>query len=708
MNSKAYINLDGAMRIIKKSNNPLSPIFEAVTNSLESIFYRKESDDSFEAFVNVKFIYKTKLDESKELDCVIVEDNGSGFYSDSYNRFVEFFDKSKGFGNRGSGRLQYFHRFGLVKISSFFYENEEFKHRYIECYKDSFISKEILEVSKEQKYFTSVELCLPILTDPDRSVLVESKFKNVFESFIHHFLLRIYLESKEGLGAPSITLSFVEDGQEINKKEINSQSLPEPIKEGVIDIPYCSVVAPGSGKTRVRFEEIEGENERLNWACFEFSDADLDFNKIYLCSKDIPVKSIGNHLFNKKDTFDGKRYISVFYGDLFNKPENVTDSVDEFTFPSKKEIRYQAEGLFFDFSTPLIIEDLLLDRVSEKLNSIYDFISDIIESSQANVQGIAKAHGIPFNLISKSGIRVSDSEKTITSKLYACQAKELAEVGYKAKRIYDGLVSMNPTSDTYQHDIKEKAKELSKLVDDQNKEELSKYVIRREMVVNILKKILDEDLDYQKQPVQGRKNKDKEGLIHDLVFKRKSKSTNSVNDLWILSEEFVHFEGCSDIQIDKISDVNGEALLRPVPHEIVVELGFKKTGRPDIYLNPGEEKCLIVEFKEPDTDLSDYLNQMTKYCILIANYGVKKVTSFYCYLIGENISPYATLDWDYKKTVNGDWIRPNVTIPTMDENRHAIANAQVEIIKLSSIAERAHRRNLSFAEKLGVTDLLKE
>ena len=97
---------------------------------------------------------------------------------------------------------------------------------------------------------------------------------------------------------------------------------------------------------------------------------------------------------------------------------------------------------------------------------------------------------------------------------------------------------------------------------------------------------------------------------------------------------------------------------------------------------------------------------MTKYCNLIANYGAKKVSSFYCYLIGENINPITDLDGDYRETVNGDWIRPNISVVSMDANRNQIANAQIEIIKLSSIRDRAHRRNLSFAEKLGIPDLL--
>jgi hypothetical protein len=104
--------------------------------------------------------------------------------------------------------------------------------------------------------------------------------------------------------------------------------------------------------------------------------------------------------------------------------------------------------------------------------------------------------------------------------------------------------------------------------------------------------------------------------------------------------------------------------------------------------------------------LSDHLNQLTKYCTLIANFGAKKISSFHCYLIGENINPVTDLDGDYKETVNGDWVRPNISIVSTDANRNILANAQIEVIKLSSIHARAHRRNQSFAEKLGIPELL--
>ncbi len=195
-------------------------------------------------------------------------------------------------------------------------------------------------------------------------------------------------------------------------------------------------------------------------------------------------------------------------------------------------------------------------------------------------------------------------------------------------------------------------------------------------------------------------------MVHDLIFKRRSKNSNPLNDLWILSEDYVHFEGCSEMALNKITDSSGVNLLHNISDEELEKFGVKTDRRPDIFLFASEEKCVLIELKEPKVDLSDYLNQMTKYCSVIANYSNKRIKNFYCYLIGENINPN-DLDGEYKETFLGDWSRPHIPIVSF-EGRKDIASAKIEIVKLSSIYQRAYNRNHSFASRLGLRDALSE
>jgi hypothetical protein len=225
------------------------------------------------------------------------------------------------------------------------------------------------------------------------------------------------------------------------------------------------------------------------------------------------------------------------------------------------------------------------------------------------------------------------------------------------------------------------------------------------MVASVLKKILAKELEYQNQLTDKGKRKDKEGLIHDLILKRKSTDTSVLNDLWILNEEFLHFDGCSDLPLKQIKMLDGKNLLREITDEEIRDIGIKSGKRPDIFLFPDEGKCVLIEFKEPDEDLSDHLQQLPKYCMLIANYSLQKFDKFYCYLIGENINPRIDLN-EYDETVTGDWVRSNIPIRSV-KTRESLAILQLEVIKLSSLYDRAHRRNKSFAEKLGLPTLLK-
>jgi hypothetical protein len=249
----------------------------------------------------------------------------------------------------------------------------------------------------------------------------------------------------------------------------------------------------------------------------------------------------------------------------------------------------------------------------------------------------------------------------------------------------------------------ERSSELLSRIPQQNKEELSRYVIRREMVARILRLIINQALDYQKQARSPGMRRNREGLIHDLIIRRKSDSTTELNDLWVLNEEFVHYEGCSDMPLDQIKLRDGRQLLRDISAAEIEKAKLSPDRRPDIFLFPEEGKCVLIELKAPNTDLSDHLQQMTKYCNLIANYAAVPVNRFYCYLIGEKLAEI-DLPAAYEPTVNDDWVQQEQPIRSVHpkDGRAIIGHIYSEVILLSSVAARAERRNRSFAERLGV------
>jgi hypothetical protein len=511
---------------------------------------------------------------------------------------------------------------------------------------------------------------------------------------------------KPGRSSPIVTVVFYRNNTEIARQILTPKEMPSPQSTGSIKVPYMKAHITKSEE--IEWVEVDGKFETINWAHFTIPEEELTKNKICLCSKDIPIHDLPmRHMqLRKNESINGNRLLTAFYGAVLDKPENVSHTVDSFKFPDKKETEKKFNDMFIDKNAEYLFFDTIKDRVNTEIATIYKDITDLHKNKEIDIENIAKAHGIPSNIAAKAKINLTDDEKTITEKIYKEQASRLAETGYEVKKLYESLKELNPASPDYQAEIESKTIKLSSLVDQQNKEELSRYVIRREMVTAVLKKIIDGELDYQVNDLPKGKNKDREGIIHDLIIKRKSNDTETLNDLWILDEEFVHFDGCSDVPIDCITLHDNSKLLREISQEEIQQLGIKTDKRPDIFLFPGEGRCVLIELKQPETDLSDHLQQLPKYCQLIANYSTIKIERFYCYLIGERINPLLDLN-DYEETVMGDWIRQNIQIRSVDSaNRTTIATAQIEVIKLSSIHARAHRRNQSFADKLGLPDLL--
>jgi hypothetical protein len=156
-------------------------------------------------------------------------------------------------------------------------------------------------------------------------------------------------------------------------------------------------------------------------------------------------------------------------------------------------------------------------------------------------------------------------------------------------------------------------------------------------------------------------------------------------------------------------EINGEKLLRPdvdideALKSVGIETGSSLGWRPDIFLYPEEGKCVLIEFKAPDAELSKHCDQIQKYAKIIANYSTRNFMQFYGFLIGEKITQQAVPD-RYRKVPYGNyWFYPDEPI---NDIRTGLRIAQIyqEIISLSEIARRAEIRNRSFAQKLGITE----
>jgi hypothetical protein len=236
-------------------------------------------------------------------------------------------------------------------------------------------------------------------------------------------------------------------------------------------------------------------------------------------------------------------------------------------------------------------------------------------------------------------------------------------------------------------------------------------VARRKLVLELFKKIIDKELKIQ----QTYKRSIDEKLLHNLIFQQSSNNPE-ISDLWLISEEFIYFKGTSEGQLGRVLLDNDTIIKDSLSEEEegyrLKQEGDAKQKRPDILLFPKEGKCIIIEFKSLDTNVSEHLNQINRYASLINNLSKDNYnfTTYYGYLIGENIDvdDIQDNDSDFISAHQLDFIfRPYKRIVgKFGKNNGSL---YTEVIKYSTLLKRAQMRNKIFIDKLcGTNDKLCE
>ncbi len=708
--ASARLSLQGMLDFVPKSPRPLAAISEAIANSLESIAERQKSSDWKGAGeVKVSLHYAGLDEKTRDLQFVEIADNGVGFDQANFERFLTFFDRSKGYNNRGSGRAQYLHLANRIDVTSQFQQGQQVVERQFVCTPSNFEPKNELKQVEHPEIGSKVVLRELKLDKEAREYFGALTADELQDALRSHFLLWLHLARvARPTSAPIIELEIVRNGEIESTRKLDPATLPTP-RTGKIAVPYYKL---RDAATDVVDWQRQDRSETLEWAHFKLKETELSKNGVLLCSKGVAVERVPFDALKTNEAIDGHRFLTAFYGEALNRGENVSHAVDRFTLPRRSEVESvirENGALFLDPTQDLLFLDDIEEAVQDALPDIYKELLARRETKERDVEAIARAHGIESDIVKETKISLSDTETQITEKLFKQQAQALAQQSLKIKKVFEQLQKLDPTADDYQEQLLSRTDELLGLIPQQNKQELSRYVIRRQMVAKILGMILDRSLDAAKPGRKGEaKRQDKEGLVHDLLIKRKATTKQGPNDLWVLNEEFLHFEGFSDVPFENIRDAEGNKILREISDEDLAAYGLKNKAlrRPDIFLFAEEEQCILVELKAPDVDLSDHLNQLEKYCNLIANFSTKPLKRFHCYLIGEVVSPIDIAS-RYRQDMNGDWInRTDSKVMRFEKGRQEeeLGEAHFEIIKLSSLHKRALRRNKSFADRLGIGD----
>jgi hypothetical protein len=685
-------------RDITKSGKPLQPIFEAFTNAIEAIKDAQKVHLQNQGEITIKInSTESTITDQFIFSSLSITDNGIGFNDEQFNRFNSYRNISKGYKNLGSGRIQYVHYFDSTIIKSVFEQNNNFYEReFVISKKEPFIKNNAIVKHIFCKESTNKKSGTTILFNAlleNIAVYNELNEKNLKEKLIErYFQYLCYNRNK----LPKIKIEFYVQSKLIGKETISKLDIPNTDKTDLVKINYFKKSSNGD-------LELTNKKEDFVIDAFMIPKNTLKQNELKLVSKGEVVEESYLSLENlsKNDNIKGNKY-------LFLVSSNYIDSNDShirgiLNIPNRESY---AKNLFSN-NEVIFLEDIQ-ENVNNKIKELYPEIEKVKQKHQDEFQKLKEMFLLDETIIGENKITINDSESKILEKFYEAEAKKTATLDATIKEKMDNLNSLNTNSPDYSEMLNNQVKELLKKIPLQNKSSLSHYVARRKLVLELFQKILDKEIENLKNG--GRIDED---IMHNLIFQQSSSGSEN-SDLWLIAEEFIYFKGFSENKLKNI-ELNGKKIFKDKFTEeeerYLKSLGEDRlTKRPDVLLFPEEGKCIIIEFKAPDVNVSEHLSQIDFYANLIRNYTVDEfqITSFYGYLIGESIE-----DRDVRGRVSrfehsyhlGYWFRPSEKVIGYDDREGKDGNLYTEVIKFSTLLQRAKLRNKIFITKLGLSKI---
>lgn len=686
---------------VKKSSNPLQPFFEAITNSLESIW---KSGLGNKGSIQANFYLNKGTDSRLFFEKLEILDNGIGFNEEEFARFCEIGDDSKGFNNKGTGRIQFGHFFDKTKFKSTYKGGDgKFNYReFVFSKSDTFLKNHSIiqhirsENDVDDIVVPSTKIIFETLTDKKDGSFYCITPSEIIIQLLKHYLLVFCNHKKE---IPEIAINQYIQGELADSKMLDKNEVPDNVKKIPFELHYKKLSDDGK-------EVIASNNkEEFILNAFKISSKLLDLNTLSITNKGeisefesgrLKIKCIST-----KDTIDDSRYLFLLSSEYFNKRESDVRGV--FNIPTLSKFKTEPDVFY---SEEIFLDDIELN-VNREIESNFPEILEKNREHLERVEILKSMFLLNDEFFSPSNISMNDSESDILEKYYIAESKAVAKQDASIKEIYDSIIDLDPSSSSYSEELNVEIDKFVKTVPLQNRKALTHYVARRKLVLDLFDRILNSKLKVQSAETR----KKNEELIHNLIFKQGSINPET-SDLWLLNEDFVLFEGNSEKKLEDIK-YKGETIFKADSELSKEELEFKNSlgenryaKRPDIILFPQESKCIIVELKDPDKNPSDYIPQIQNYASLIRNFSKDKFEfdTFYGYLLGENMN-YLDLKSKhphFKNAYHFDYyFSPHTPVPAFFGKRKDIEGSiYMEAIKYSTLLDKASQRNKVFIDKL--------
>ena len=680
---------------VKKHSSYLQPIFEAISNSLEAT---SGKDDIITIRINKA---KTLNQEQYSFLSIDIIDTGIGFNDDNFGRLRRLYDESKGQNNFGTGRVQYLHFFNNTDIYSVFEEEGLKCKRRIVLSKNFYATQKSVIWSSEKEVVdidtpigTMVSFYYP-LSDEDKEKYNELTTTELRDRILIHYLSRFCL-NRDNLQQIKLEYYINSICDKDSVQVITGKDIPQPDYTDSVQVNYSKISVDGNTIIKTP------NTEEFIINSYSLPCSIQKRNEVKLTSKNETVEVSGIDFSIIKDSPKINNSYLLFLISSSYLTQQDSDLRGQLAIYSKKDF-LKKRNLFS--GEEQILTDDIEEKVTSSITTHYKSISKVKESFESQIDELAEMFSLDRRILNEVGYKAGDSDQSILKKVYEYNADISAKHDAGIKSVMDSLKELTPSSKDFKKKLNEKVKKVTELVPQINRTELVRYISKRKVILDLMQKTLDKQLDCQQKNSKGKKI-NHESFLHNILFSQHSDDPLDSN-LWMINDDFIHYKGISESELRNIKVENElffrEDLTKEELEELTAYNRDKLGNRPDILLFPKEHKCIIIELKSMDADVSKFVSQVSQYAGLIRQYAKDRfeITTFYAYLIGESftLNEVKRANPFFKKAYYFDYLFcPNYPVDGGENRRDG--EMYIEVIKYSTLLERAVFRNKIFTNKI--------
>ncbi|WP_373150838.1 hypothetical protein [Bacteroides thetaiotaomicron] len=628
-------------------------------------------------------------------------DTGIGFNDDNFGRLRRLYDESKGQNNFGTGRVQYLHFFNNTDIYSVF-EEEGLKYkRRIVLSKNFYATQKSVIWSSEKEVVdidtpigTMVSFYYP-LSDEDKEKYNELTTTELRDRILIHYLSRFCL-NRDNLQQIKLEYYINSICDKDSVQVITGKDIPQPDYTDSVQVNYSKISVDGNTIIKTP------NTEEFIINSYSLPCSIQKRNEVKLTSKNETVEVSGIDFSIIKDSPKINNSYLLFLISSSYLTQQDSDLRGQLAIYSKKDF-LKKRNLFS--GEEQILTDDIEEKVTSSITTHYKSISKVKESFESQIDELAEMFSLDRRILNEVGYKAGDSDQSILKKVYEYNADISAKHDAGIKSVMDSLKELTPSSKDFKKKLNEKVKKVTELVPQINRTELVRYISKRKVILDLMQKTLDKQLDCQQKNSKGKKI-NHESFLHNILFSQHSDDPLDSN-LWMINDDFIHYKGISESELRNIKVENELFFREDLTKEELEELtayNIDKLGnRPDILLFPKEHKCIIIELKSMDADVSKFVSQVSQYAGLIRQYAKDRfeITTFYAYLIGESftLNEVKRANPFFKKAYYFDYLFcPNYPVDGGENRRDG--EMYIEVIKYSTLLERAVFRNKIFTNKI--------